>query len=80
MEGNDNFSKIVKTWQINVLVGKVMLLIEASMGLSAQSDALKSLIKQEIWREFNSGIYISKEMCEENFKANEKEGIQNITQ
>lgn len=74
-----NFSKIVKTWQVNTLIGKLMLIIE-TMGLEEkQEKSVKSLMKQEIWKEFNEGIYISPEVQEVNFKANEKEGFVNLT-
>lgn len=80
MSSNDNFAKIVKTWQIENLVGKVMLMVE-SFGLNEnQLEAGKSLIKQFIWSEFNAGIYISPEIEEANAKANEKAGVYNITQ
>ena len=79
-EGQDvNFSKIVKTWQINSLIGKLMLIVE-TMGLQeGQERSFKSLLKQEIWKEFNEGIYISKEVQEINFKKNEKDGYLNLT-
>lgn len=77
---NDNFSKIVKTWQIDNLIGKLMLIIE-TMGLqSGQEKSVKSLMKQEIWKEFNEGIYISGVMQDENYIANDKEGFVNLTQ
>lgn len=80
-EGQDhNFSKIIKTWQVNSLIGKLMLMVE-TMGLQeSQEKSFKSLLKQEIWMAFNDGIYISKVMQEENYKANEKEGFVNLTQ
>jgi len=74
-----NFSKIVKTWQVNVLIGKLMLIVE-TMGLQeGQEKSFKSLLKQEIWKEFNEGIYISDEVQEINFKKNEKDGYFNLT-
>jgi hypothetical protein len=77
---NDNFSKIIKTWQVDNLIGKIMLIVE-TMGLEKrQEESAKSLIKQEIWKEFNEGIYISGAMQEANYKANEKEGFVNLTQ
>lgn len=77
---NDNFSKIIKTWQVDNLIGKLMLIVE-TMGLNdRQEKSAKSLMKQEIWKEFNEGIYISGAMQEENYKANEKEGFANLTQ
>jgi hypothetical protein len=80
MSSELNFAKIVKTWQVNDLVGKVMLVVE-SFGLNEnQLEAGKSLIKQFIWSEFNEGIYISEEMTMKNQAALEKEGILNITQ
>lgn len=76
---NMNFAKIVKIWQVENLVGKVMLVVE-SLGLNEnQLEASKSLIKQFIWLEFNEGIYISPEIEEANAKANEKAGVYNIT-
>lgn len=75
-----NFAKIVRTWQIENLVGKVMLVVE-SFGLNEnQLEAGKSLIKQFIWSEFNEGIFISDKMQEENQKALAAEGLMNITQ
>jgi hypothetical protein len=79
-KANDNFSKIVKTWQIEQLVGKIMLIVE-TMGLELnQEQSAKSLIKQSIWVEFNEGIYISPEVQQINAKKNEKDGIYNLTQ
>ncbi len=75
-----NFSKIVKTWQVENLVGKVMLVIE-SLGLNeSQLEASKSLIKQFIWSEFNEGIFISPEIEKLNTEKNEKDGLYNVTQ
>ena len=80
MSQDGNFSKIVKTWQVENLVGKVMLIVE-TMGLQEhQEESAKSLIKQAIWSEFNAGIYISPEVQEINAKKNEKDGIYNLTQ
>lgn len=80
MKGDSNFTKMVKTWQVENLIGKVMLVIE-SLGLNEnQLEASKSLIKQFIWSEFNEGIYISPEMQEKAVQENEKLGFANITQ
>ena len=77
---NENFTKMVKTWQIENLVGKIMLIVE-TMGLQKnQEESAKSLIKQSIWVEFNEGIYISPEMVEKAVADNEKSGYINITQ
>lgn len=77
---NENFAKIVKTWQVENLVGKVMLVVE-SFGLNEnQLEAGKSLIKQFIWSEFNEGIYITPASEEFNQQELEKEGVRNITQ
>lgn len=77
---DQNFTKMVKTWQIENLVGKVMLVVE-SLGLDeTQLMASKSLIKQFIWSEFNEGIYISKEIQEKAVADNEKNGYRNISQ
>lgn len=77
---NDNFSKIIKTWQVENLIGKLMLIVE-TIGLNdKQEKSVKSLMKQEIWKEFNAGIYISSAMQDENYTANEKEGYVNLTQ
>lgn len=77
---NDNFSKIIRTWQVESFIGKLMLIVE-TMGLNdKQEKSAKSLMKQEIWTEFNKGIYISAAMQDENYKANEKEGYVNLTQ
>lgn len=77
---NENFAKIVKTWQVENLVGKVMLVVE-SLGLNEnQLEASKSLIKQFIWSEFNEGIYITPEAEEFNQKDLEKQGVRNVTQ
>lgn len=74
-----NFTKMMKTWQIENLVGKIMLIIE-TIGLQKnQEESAKSLIKQSIWTEFNEGIFISKDMCEKAIKENEKEGFQNLS-
>lgn len=74
-----NFGKIVRTWQVNNLIGKIMLIIE-TMGLNEnQLEASKSIIKQSIWSEFNEGVYISDKISELNQKENEKEGYYNIT-
>ena len=71
---------MVKTWQIENLVGKIMLIVE-TMGLQKnQEESAKSLIKQSIWVEFNEGIYISPEMVEKAVADNEKSGYINITQ
>lgn len=68
---DENFSKIVKKWQVNNLIGKLMLIIEG-MGLQkGQEEAVKSLIKQEIWKEINEGIYISPEVQ----KINQEESV-----
>ena len=76
---NENFTKMVKTWQVENLVGKVMLVIEA-LGLNEnQLEATKSLIKQFIWSEFNEGIYISDKMQKLAVEENAKEGFANIT-
>lgn len=80
MSQNENFAKIVRPWQIENLVGKVMLVVE-SFGLNEnQLEAGKSLIKQFIWSEFNDGVYISPEMIQNNQDSLEKEGLSNITQ
>lgn len=80
MEKDGNFSKIVKTWQVEALVGKVMLIVE-TMGLEKQQEeSAKSLIKQSIWSEFNEGIFISKEMQKSVYDDNEKNGFVNQTQ
>lgn len=48
-----------------------MLIIEG-MGLQkGQEEAVKSLIKQEIWKEINEGIYISPEVQ----KINQEESV-----
>lgn len=77
---NDNFSKVIRTWQVENLIGKIMLTIE-TMGLQPnQEKSAKSLIKQAIWNEFNEGVYISGAMIEAAYKDNEKHGFANITQ
>jgi len=77
---NDNFAKIIRTWQVDNLIGKIMLTVE-TMGLQVnQEKSAKSLIKQAIWSEFNEGLYISGEMIEAVYKDNEKNGFKNLTQ
>lgn len=77
---NENFAKIVKTWQVDNLVGKIMLVVE-SFGLNEnQLEAGKSLIKQFIWTEFNEGIYLTPEGEKANADEMEKQGLINITQ
>ncbi len=74
-----NFAKIVRTWQVENLVGKVMLVVE-SFGLNEnQLEAGKSLIKQFIWSEFNEGIWLTQQGEEANQKELDKQGIANIT-
>lgn len=80
MKNNENFAKIVKTWQVESLVGKVMLVIETMASNENQLEAAKSLIKQFIWSEFNEGIYITPEAEEFNQRELEKQGVMNITQ
>lgn len=80
MESKENFAKIVRIWQVENLVGKVMLVVE-SFGLNEnQLEAGKSLIKQFIWSEFNQGIVLLKEGEEANQKELDKQGLQNIAQ
>lgn len=80
MESKENFAKIVRIWQVENLVGKVMLVVE-SFGLNEnQLEAGKSLIKQFIWSEFNQGIVLLKEGEESNQKELDKQGLQNIAQ
>ena len=58
---NNNFAKIVTTWQVENLIGKIMLTIE-TMGLDkTQLEASKSLIKQFIWSVYNEGISVSED-------------------
>lgn len=77
---DENFAKIIRTWQIENLIGRVMLIIE-TMGLNeSQLNASKSLIKQMIWQQFNDGMFISKEKIEEAVKENEKKGFSNLSQ
>lgn len=75
-----NFAKIVRTWQVENLIGKIMLLVE-SMGLTeSQLEASKSLIKQFIWTEFNSSIYLTEEGEKANERELDKQGLSNLTQ
>jgi hypothetical protein len=75
-----NFAKIVRTWQIESLIGKVLLIVE-TMGLNAsQEKSAKSLIKQSIWLEFNEGTYISPGMIKKVGEENESKGFVNLTQ
>lgn len=75
-----NFAKIIRTWQVENLVGKVMLIVE-SLGLNEnQLEAAKSLIKQFIWSEFNEGIWLTPEGDSANKAELEKQGLQNLTQ
>lgn len=77
---NGNFAKIVRTWQVENLVGKVMLVVE-SLGLNEnQLEASKSLIKQFIWTEFNEGIWLTPEGEKANQEELEKQGVVNVTQ
>lgn len=77
---NANFAKIVRTWQVENLVGKVMLVVE-SLGLNeSQLEASKSLIKQFIWTEFNEGIWLTPEGEKANQEELEKQGVVNVTQ
>ena len=77
---NENFAKIVKTWQVESLVGKIMLVVE-SFGLNEnQLEAGKSLIKQFIWTEFNEGIYLTPEGEQANQEELGKQGIVNMSQ
>lgn len=58
---NDNQSKIVRRWQMENLIGRVMLIVE-TMGLEkGQEESAKSLIKQIVWTEFNESYDISVE-------------------
>lgn len=80
IQSGANFSKIVKTWQVENLVGKIMLIVE-TMGLNESQEAsAKSLIKQSIWSEFNEGIYIGHKAEMFNHDENAKDGIVNIVQ
>ena len=75
-----NFAKIVRTWQIESLIGKVLLIVE-TMGLNAsQEKSAKSLIKQSIWLEFNEGMFVSQPMIEKVIAENESKGFVNLTQ
>lgn len=75
-----NFAKIIRTWQIDSLIGKVMLIVE-TMGLEKkQEESAKSLIKQSVWTEFNEGMYISHPMIEKVDAENLKNGYKNMTQ
>lgn len=77
---DDNFAKVLRTWQVENLVGKVMLIVE-TMGLEkTQEESAKSLIKQSIWSEFNEGMFISKKQIDIADKENQKEGFINRTQ
>jgi hypothetical protein len=77
---NLNFAKIVRTWQVQQLIGKIMLIVE-TIGLGeAQETSAKSLIKQSIWNEFNEGMYISREMIEKVDAENLKAGYKNLSQ
>lgn len=79
MRTDDNFPKILRNWQIENVVGKVMLVVE-SLGLNEnQLEASKSLIKQFIWFEFNEGIWLTPEGEEANRKELEKQGVVNVT-
>lgn len=58
MTSGTNQPKIMRNWQMNELIGKVMLIVE-TMGLQkGQEESAKSLIKQAMWREFNEGFDI----------------------
>lgn len=80
MSSDPNFAKIVRTWQVESLVGRVMLVVE-SLGLNEnQLEASKSLIKQFIWSEFNDGIWLTPEGDSANQGELEKQGVLNVTQ
>lgn len=72
---NDNRAKIVRQWQVENLIGKVMLIVE-TMGLEKQQEeSAKSLIKQSIWVEFNESYDISVEQQDKWYREQEEERL-----